>query len=401
MRIASWKRRRLGVMRALAWIVLAGCSFHGASEALIDAAGDTGTTAGSDALVDAAPDAPPDTQLVITSDARFCLGSGLIQVCLDAEPTTTTALSGVLSTQDAGCLVVTQADGLEVCVLPHRVITVAGAITVTGTRPLVLFASQTITVSSGGIDVSSERNPARVGAGADWAGCPSESTVAADNVGGGGGGGGGSFGIAGGTGGIGNFQQAVQAPGGMPPAAQTPADVRGGCPGGNGGNGTSANSRGIAGHSGGALYLLAGTLITVNGALLANGEGGGGGGDDGGGAGGGTGGLIGLEAPTITVSALVAANGGGGGEGGDDNVTGGDAGNPGADGIATTTMPAAGGSGLPAVAGDGGDGAVAALPAGPGANQQAGGGGGGGATGVIYVKGALSGGMFSPAASLH
>jgi hypothetical protein len=382
-------------MRALAWIgVLAGCSFHGASDVLIDAAGDNG---GSDALVDAALDA----QLVVASDARFCLGSGLIQVCLDAEPTTTMALSGTLSTQSAGCLVITQADGREVCVIAHRMITVGSVLTVTGTRPLVLLASQTITVSAGGIDVSTVRNPARVGAGADWAGCPSEVSAAVDNVSGGGGGGGGSFGTAGGAGGIGNFQQAVQAPGGMPPAAQLPAVVRAGCPGGNGGNGTIANSSGIAGHSGGALYLLAGTQITVGGALLANGEGGGGGGEDGGGAGGGAGGLIGLEAPMITVSALVAANGGGGGEGGDANITLGDPGNPGADGIATITTPAAGGSGPPAVAGDGGDGAVAALPAGPGANQSAGGGGGGGATGVIYVKGALSGGMFSPAPSLH
>ena len=104
---------------------------------------------------------------------------------------------------------------------------------------------------------------------------------------------------------------------------------------------------GAFGPGGGAVYLIANTLV-VNGTINASGGGGAGaltgmdGMDGGGGGGGGAGGFIGLDAPTVTVNAAgqIFANGGGGGEGGTP-LKGSDNGDdPSAPGASRTVEPA-------------------------------------------------------------
>jgi hypothetical protein len=211
---------------------------------------------------------------------------------------------------------------------------------------------------------------------------------------GGGGGAGGSFISIGGAGGAGD--NAITAPGGQPASTVTASTVlRGGCAGQagvmGGGNGT-----GLPGKGGGAIYLAAGSQLTIQaGRVAVNGAGARAPQNRYGGSGGGAGGMIVLDAPTITMTnAFLSANGGGGSSGAD-----GGTGNPGADpdpldptvaapgGAPKGGAGGAGAAGMSA-AGDGGD-------AGGGLNR--GGGGGGGGVGVIYASRAVSGATVSPA----
>lgn len=116
--------------------------------------------------------------------------------------------------------------------------------------------------------------------------------------------GGGSFASFGGNGGaITNVPNGAGHAAGELVGNEALVPLRGGCPGGSDGIG----GQGIGG---GALQLVSRTLITIPGALGANG--GGGCVSSGGGSGGG---LL-LEAPVVTVAGGVFANGGGGGCGG-------------------------------------------------------------------------------------
>lgn len=342
---------------------------------------------------DQSPDAVGDAS---TADA--CYGSGLFHTCLSAPPPVTFTPSGATldTSSSTDCALLAQTNGPTVCLIAARAITISSDLTVTGSYPLVLLGTETISVS-GAIDVSSHLNPAVIGAGANWSACPA-ATAAGPNGGGAGGGAGGSFGAVGGNGGVGNNGGGTDVGvAGFAAAAQTPTMVRGGCPGAVGGLGTNNAPGGAGASSGGAIYLLAGMSINVNQTIAANGAGGSQGDADSGGGGGGAGGLIGLEAPTITVAAIVAANGGGGGGGGDGSPA---AGGPGSDGLITTTIAAPGGTRTVAYDTTGGSGGVAASTATSGTSNPAAGGGGGGSVGVIYIKGTLNGATYlSPAPS--
>ena len=310
--------------------------------------------------IDAAPDTP-------APDATACFGTRLVQLCLDAAPTQafTVDAATTLNT-DSSPLCAHLQSGPNVCVVAATTIAINARLRATGIRPLVLLATTTITIPDA-VDVGSHRGDAELGAGANSALC-NPGTPPGVN----GGGAGGSFTGTGGAGGSPN-------PGTPGAATATVAALRGGCAGqdGNGGN------KGAKGNGGGAVYLIAGTSITVAGAINATGAGGGGGVNNspGGGGGGGSGGMIGFDAPAVTLSGLLLASGGGGGEG---SVTG-QNGNPGADPL--TTAPAPGGAGGANGGGSGGDGSAITIasPGSPGANAPTSGGGGGGGAGLIKV----------------
>jgi hypothetical protein len=325
-------------------------------------------------------ESPPDV------DAAVCFGTGLVHVCLAAAPTLPLTISTKQSLDtDSSPMCVAAADTNKYCVITGTTISLDARLRAAGSRPLVLIASDSISVS-GLIDVgSSGANDPEIGAGADPVSCPA--TNARPGVAGGGAGG--SFVAEGGAGG------ASSGAGGLPGAA-TPviSDLRGGCPGQSG----QGSGGGRGGHGGGAVYLIAGQRITVIGEINASGESGNGGtGPMSGGGGAGAGGMIGFDAPTIMGDALILANGGGGGEGSDDD----------ADGIRGTDPnsidAAAGGNGGADRGGDGGDGANAVTLARDGqagavaAGRAGGGGGGGGAAGVVKAPaGAMLGTQVSP-----
>ena len=310
-----------------------------------------------------------------------CFGNGIVHVCLEAALTVPLMISKrrLLDT-DSSPMCVPVLNGKNYCVIAGTTIAVDARLRATGSRPLVLIASDSISVTAL-IDVgSSGASDPEIGAGAEPVSCPG--TNARPGVAGGGAGG--SFVAEGGAGG------ASSGAGGLPGAATTViSELRGGCPGQSG----QGSGGGRGGHGGGAVYLIAGQRIIVIGEINASGESGNGGmGPMSGGGGAGAGGMIGLDAPTITGDALILANGGGGGEGSDDD----------ADGIRgqdpNSIDAATGGNGGADGGGDGGDGADAVtLARAGGAGRAGGGGGGGGATGlVIAPAGAMLGTQVSP-----
>jgi hypothetical protein len=337
-----------------------------------------------------------------TSDAQTCYGTGIVRVCFAAAPTTPLTISTptTIDTASSAMCAATVSGADNFCVLVGTTITVNATLRANGTKPLVLIASDSITVTQL-IDVGSHRatqtTPEFVGAGADPTAC-----MAGTPAGTRGGGAGGSFTGQGGNGGNGAGTGAGT--GGRAVNGTTVAtELRGGCPGQDG-NGAS---RGTGGHGGGAIYLIAGSSIDITGpGINAAGEGGNpglpSGGISSGAGGGGAGGMIGFDAPTIACASLLLANGGGGGEGSGE-IT---AGAPGAD--PSTTAAAAGGTGGVGIGGDGGNGSAGpAAGAGGSANNAtsnsgidgAGGGGGGGA-GLIKAPATASlGAMVSPAAT--
>lgn len=358
------------------------------------------------------------------SDGGACLGGHLLgSVCLSAPPVgvvTLTAVGGPINSgtiAPGGCTeMVAQTGGPSLCVIAGTTIDIPAAVTVrafavsqnaaaTGTYPVVLFATDSITIE-GAIDVASHLNdtlaggiPA-LGAGARTAvGCAVTGLdgVMGKPVGGGsqdsyggGGGAGGSFGSLGGAGGNGGNNNNIGH--GNPVLGSVPSLVVGGCPGGSGGPGDGGGGVGVGGNGGGAVYLLAGKSITIAGKINASGAGGSAGGSgnfsSGGGGGGGAGGLIGLEAPSVAImtGAAVFANGGGGASG--SGQTEGDSGSPGTDPTGPTTAAGAG-----AGKDGGGAGGAGSVAAGTGAAgtkgssnfQESAGGGGGGGAGVIRI----------------
>ena len=331
-------------------------------------------------------------------DSAFCYGT-LVTRCYDAPPAGALALSSTIDTStDVRCDAVAQPDGTEVCVVAGATIVVeAAGFTAAGARPLVLLAAETITVT-GTLDVASRS--ATLGAGANPAACGTPGDGATGRHGGGGAGG--SFGTRGGIGGVGGGGPGE---GGNPGVANAPVDtltVRGGCPGGAGGQGAAALP-GAGGAGGGAVYLIAGTSITVDGAIQASGSGAAAtpvNSMSSGGGGGGAGGLVALEAPAIDVIGTVVAHGGGGGEGGGETAGGA----PGDNG-SVFNAAANGGAGM-SEGGDGGRGSVAdtaptsGSPGTQGTGQHGGGGGGGGGAGVVWAKGTLTGTSISPPATI-
>jgi hypothetical protein len=332
-----------------------------------------------DASSTTSPDAPPD--------ARVCFGTAPFTICLASAPTTPVMLASAtpVDTTTSTMCVATMSGAASYCVIAGTTISVDMKLRATGSKPLVLLASDTITVNAT-IDVASRRGTSpETGAGADPQ-APSCAAGTAPGAGGGqgAGGAGGSFiglggsGGAGGNGGAGGVTGAVIA---------TVNQLRGGCPGQDGQGGADGGPKG---HGGGAVLLIAGIKISVNAVLIsAAGEGGMGGAGNAAGAGGaGAGGMIAFDAPMFECSnsALLLATGGGGGQGGD--FAAGASGSNGGDPSSTTAAPG-GNLGSPR-GGDGGAGATApgtaAGAGGFGDNAGAtrgGGGGGGGGAGLI------------------
>ena len=303
--------------------------------------------------------------------AGACFGN-FLKICLAEAPTMpfTISTAANVNTDSPLCASVVSG-GAGYCVIAATDITINATLRATGTRPLVLIASGSI-VTTALIDVSSNRTPDRalgIGAGGD----PSVCAPGIRPVGRGGNAGGSFIGL-GGSGGFGSDGST----GGTPGATMTDVtELRGGCPGQNGFNLDEG------GYGGGAVFLIAGKRIDVQGGINASGAGGfGSSGGANPGYGGGSGGMIGFEAPMITCSSLLLASGGGGGGGSTGAFEGGNGQDP------ATTDPALGGLG--ANGGTGGNGSMAAraapgLAGGPGnpAGEVAGGGGGGGGAGLI------------------
>jgi hypothetical protein len=172
---------------------------------------------GSFCMADGSPkvDAGADA---IASDGGTCLGGKLLgSICLSPPPASpvsfTTATINTASVGGGNCSEIrAQTGGPSLCIIVGTTITVPAGITVraTGPNPLVLIATQSITVN-GGLDVSSRAGEVAVGAGARTAvdcaavgidGLPGR-LVNNTNYYGGGGGAGGSFGGLGGAGGAG------------------------------------------------------------------------------------------------------------------------------------------------------------------------------------------------------
>ncbi len=369
---------------------------------------------GEEAPVDAPPmpddgDVPIDMEPMI--DARLCFG-GPHEICLMMPPSGPRTLPATINTDTECDQVESPVGGVPLCVVHGAQITVNNT-RAQGSRPLVIVATETINVT-GNLDVSSKRGQTP-GAGANAAACV-PATMGENDGGGAAGGGGGGFGAAGGNAGNGdqnnNGGAQGNATGGQGGAMSVSTFIRGGCPGAdggstNGGNNGSNNGTnfGAGSAGGGAVYLIAGTSITVamNATISASGAGGSPGlNQSGGGGGGGSGGLIGFDAETITVMGRVAANGGGGG-GGAGTTNGGNGG----DGFQPGTMAnwnqraGGGSSGNGANSSGGQGGAINNVGGGTTNNSDGGSGGGGGGVGVIWVHGTLTGMQVSPPTTAH
>jgi hypothetical protein len=321
----------------------------------------------------------PDAPLPEAGEACFGDPNGFARPCFAMPPSMPVTLTGPVDTDGAMCATVSNT---QACVIAGTIVSIpAGAVvTVSGSKPLVLLATQTLTID-GTLDAASKLVGGAIGAAANDAGCNAGTLPGTL-----GGGAGGSFGAAGGNGGNPN--------GGTAGAAAPPTALRGGCRGQDGSE-QVANTRGIGGNGGGALYLIAETSIAigVTGVINASGAGGGNGQSNlAGGGGGGSGGLIGFDSPSVTNAGLVFANGGGGGEG-SGNATAGRAGSD-----PTNASPAAGGAGLSGNGGDGGNGGAGATGIGsPGIQASDGGGGGGGVGAIRVFRGSPAiGGQVSP-----
>jgi hypothetical protein len=252
-----------------------------------------------------------------------------------------------------------------------------------GSKPLVLLSTTTIDLQ-GTVDVSSSHisdpDGKNIGASANPSACGNGTTAQGTS-----GASGGSFG---GRGGAGEMIDPDAAGIAAMPLMDLPTALRGGCAGGIGGGGGGAG-----GDGGGAIALVAGTKIDLNGKVNASGAGGqGGSATKCGGGGGGSGGMIVLDAPQITGTGSVFANGGGGAEGGAGSVSGGTAaaGSPGGESTGPTMSASKGGT-TATEGGDGGDGSSGTAPGGATAAGQSskdgGGGAGGGGAGFVHAPG--------------
>lgn len=345
-----------------------------------------------------APDAGTPDASTPGGEVLACFGTQGLKVCITPSSLTSVTISAPL-TMDTDNVDMCTAIG-KYCVIAATTLTINATLRATGTKPLVLLASDSIIVNQL-IDVGSHRKPTEsIGAGADPGTCVASALPGASA-----GGAGGGFAGTGGSGGTGGDGGS----GGLPASAMTPITaLRGGCRGQDG----NGPAHGVGGHGGGAVYLIAGNRISITGpGINAAGEGGTGGAPIAtsavmsGGGGGGAGGMIGLDAPTITGTGLLLANGGGGGQGSGTAV-------PGAAGLDPAGISAAGGgtlqlggSGCGGNGGDGSSGSVAGSGTSGGAFQcgapgGGGGGGGGGGAGIIKAPATANlGAQVSPAAT--
>jgi hypothetical protein len=321
-------------------------------------------------------------------------------------PSAGEVLTGTLDTGTSTKCLATQPAGWttrgqpESCFVVGTTVNIAG-LDVTGTRPLVIVATDSITVS-GLLDVASHVGAGtapKAGPGSPFGGCVLPLANPTISNSGGGGGAGGSFMSRGAACGAGNNQQMGNT-GGIAgnPLTQNPVALRAGCAGQAGGSGAAAG--GVGGAGGGAVYLVAGNTVTITdtGIINASGAGAAPAGNHGGGGGGGAGGMIVLAATSISAAnGKLLANGGGGGAG-----TNNGNGNPGNDPVATTPLtPAASVTG-PSNCCSGGSGFAQGSPAVAGVDGDAtlSGGGGGGGAGFIQTTAAL-GTQVSPTPTMN
>ena len=262
-----------------------------------------------------------------------------------------------------------------------------------GSKPLVLLSTMAIDLE-GSVDVSSTGSaPETRGAGENPQGaCMGATAVSAAS-----GGAGGSFAGKGGNGepvDTGNLPQPA------PAVNEFPRSLRGGCPGGNGTLNDIPDTGGAGGSGGGAVAIIAPSLM-FNAKINASGAGGAGGptGKSGGG-GGGSGGMIVLDVPMAGIvrgaNGILFANGGGGGEGGAEPPSAA-MGQPGSD--PAGPMPAAAGGNTTNDGGNGGAGSSDILAGATAAGQSGshgGGGAGGGGAGFIYAPGISGNTVISP-----
>jgi hypothetical protein len=330
------------------------------------------------------------------NDGLSCLGHLGIRVCLTQVGTL--PIPATIDTDTITCTqVLPMTNGPDACVLAAQNLQLDTTIRVTGTRSLVLFAATDLVLTSNSV-LKAQSDGSGLGPGLSLASCPANGgTNGYGNASGGGGGAGGNFQGSGGLGGAG-----AHASGGQVGASPALAVVRGGCPGGPGGNDAIANPGAVGGSGGGAIYLLAGRSITINGTINASGASGQGGSaaTGAGGGGGGAGGMIVLDAPTVSVGTTGSAFALGGGGGGGADPTNGANAAPG--GVPRgPAMPGGAGAGATANAGSGGQGS-SPLSGSPGSstaattNSGAGGGGGGGGYVVIYGTYSVSGAAAPP-----
>lgn len=293
----------------------------------------------------------------------------LPSVC-DAEAAADLQLPPTVDTNDGTVCtqILSQGVGLpDVCVVHAKTIVTNGTVTVTGSRALALVADREITIA-GTIDAAAKLSVPGPGV------TTSSGGAASQNAGGGGAG----FQTDGADGGL-----ATNAGAATPDPAALPTFS-----GGVSGTGTGA------GAGGGALMLIScRSSVSIAGTIDVGGGGGGAGTTSPlrNGGGGGSGGYIVVQGVVVEVTGAVFANGGGGGSG---PATGGviQAGNPGANGTASSTESAAGGDSLLGNAvGRGGRGGVGTtLPTkGDDGRTQAGNtigaGGGGGSVGFLQT----------------
>jgi hypothetical protein len=321
------------------------------------------------------PDGVDKSGECVVSDAMACFGVAPFNFCVMDPPTDPHTITRIDTT--AGCDELLML-GRELCLVMGTDVTVAQHVSVTGTRPLVLLATNTLLIDTNGV-VDASGGMATGGPGADLA-CDGTGTpgMGANT---GGGGAGGSFGTRGANGGTGGGG-ATGGTAAMPIAP--PSVLQGGCSGTDGGGSPATHGR--RGFGGGGVYLVAGTSLTIFGAVNASGAGGlKGTATKGGGGGGGAGGMVVLYAPAISVTnaTRIFANGGGGGGGASGNADGLDGATPN-----EPLSPALGGGGGGAGgAGSGGAGGFLSTAPQPGSTSGEGCGGGGGGVGMIYLLG--------------
>ena len=197
--------------------------------------GNDGLAVALDAAIDAVPlDAPPEFEDAgIDSSEERCVGSYKTLCYLPGQqPTGNVVLTSLDTSDDSKCTrVVNQADGPSLCLIAATNITVDpnGAI-ITGQRPLMLYATDTIHVA-GALHAGSVQSMGRLGPGAnDVSGCNTLNNGGnGGNNAGDGGGAGGSFGTRGGDGGRG--ARGNGGAGGISgPAITMLMGIRGGCP---------------------------------------------------------------------------------------------------------------------------------------------------------------------------
>lgn len=314
----------------------------------------------------------------ITIDSMTILDSDLVTL----TPASPAPLSSITIVQVG-------APELLVVVTESLAITAAGTLVIRGGRPVAIVAIGDAIVdgrvSLGAVATANgpgagDPVACAIGFGAD--GVPQVS--AAGNTGGAGGAGGG-YGGDGGSGARVNTSLSAPTAEGVTNGEADLSPLRGGCRGGAGGMVTG----GSGGGGGGAVQIVAGGSITVGATGIVTAHGGGGVGVSGmvsGGGGGGSGGGVLLEASMISVLGAITANGGAGAEG----TRGGVVSVAGEDGHVADAVPAIGGVGT-SQGGNGGNGGASAL-AGAGfegmsdATRGAGGGGGGGGVGRIHLR---------------